>query len=91
MRKPYLIYLISTLFFGGMVTEKPASDPKFPDELIRFKPNENNPVFPVRMHLYMYYHASAFKDWREWSNNVAVSNFTRCTRTSGFFLPASQP
>ncbi|GAB3330939.1 hypothetical protein GCM10027299_36320 [Larkinella ripae] len=23
---------------------------------------------------YMYYHASAFKDWREWSTNVAVSN-----------------
>ena len=45
MRKPYLIFLVSTLFFGGMVSEKPAPDPEFPDELVHFTPYENNPVF----------------------------------------------
>lgn len=33
-----------------------------------------NQVIKYQGKYYGYYHASAFKDWREWSTNVAVSN-----------------
>lgn len=32
-----------------------------------------NQVIKYKGHYYGYYHASAFKDWRDWSTNVAVS------------------
>ena len=33
-----------------------------------------NQVIKYKGHYYGYYHASAYKDWREWSTNVAVSD-----------------
>jgi predicted GH43/DUF377 family glycosyl hydrolase len=45
MKKTYLFLLISTIFIGWISSEKPASDPGFPDELVNFKPYKNNPVF----------------------------------------------
>ncbi|MFD1142887.1 glycosylase [Larkinella insperata] len=33
-----------------------------------------NQIIRHKGRYYMYYHASAFKDWREWSTNIAVSN-----------------
>ena len=33
-----------------------------------------NQIIKYKGLYYMYYHASAFKDWREWSTNIAVSN-----------------
>ncbi|GAB3704594.1 hypothetical protein GCM10027592_36140 [Spirosoma flavus] len=33
-----------------------------------------NQIIRYKGHYYCYYHASAFKDWREWSTNVAMSD-----------------
>ncbi|GAB3900946.1 hypothetical protein GCM10028803_24730 [Larkinella knui] len=45
MKKSYAFLLLSTLFIGWISSEKPVPNAEFPDELVKFTPYKNNPVF----------------------------------------------